>query len=172
MITRRASVNDAGELARLHRLCFEDAWSEEFFRETMAEGGVIALVAGTAAETELQAFVLIRTVMEQSEILTIATLPEARRHGFARALLREGAAEAARKQVATMFLEVAEDNQAALALYRDLGFVLNGRRRHYYHRANGAVADALMLRADLPLGHGNDRPSRLDWPPGAGSLPT
>ena len=62
--------------------------------------------------------------------------------------------EAARKQVTAMFLEVAEDNQPALALYRRAGFVANGRRQRYYRRGNGGWVDALMLRANVPLGMG------------------
>ena len=162
MIVRPAIPGDVARLAGIHRLCFEGPWTEDFFRAILAERGAIARVARRAAETELQAFILIRTAADESEILTLATAPDARRQGLARALLIDGVAEAARKQVTAMFLEVAEDNQAALALYRDLGFVLNGRRPRYYRRRNGEWVDAVMLRGNVPLGHGNDRRSRLD----------
>ena len=154
MIVHPASVEQAAQLARIHRLCFEEAWTEDFFRRIVADPGVIGRVAARAAETELQAFVLMRTAAEECEILTLATAPDARRHGMARALLVDAAAEAARKQVTAMFLEVAEDNQPALALYRRAGFVANGRRQRYYRRSNGDWVDALMLRANVPLGMG------------------
>ena len=48
-----------------------------------------------------------------------------------------------------MFLEVAEDNIAALALYHRAGFAAVGRRRGYYHRAGAAPVDAQVLRLDL-----------------------
>ena len=162
MTVRPARAEDAADLARIHRLSFEEPWTEDFFRHIVAEPGVIARVAARAIGAALQAFVLIRTVAGESEILTIATVPEARGKGLARALLIDAAAEATRQQVTAMFLEVAEDNEAALALYRAVGFVSNGRRWQYYHRPNAEPVDALMLRANLPLGHGNDRPSRLD----------
>jgi ribosomal-protein-alanine N-acetyltransferase len=61
-----------------------------------------------------------------------------------------------------MFLEVAEDNAAALALYTAAGFATTGRRRAYYRRPGGLLVDALMLRSPLPLrGHGNEAPSPL-----------
>jgi|TARA_B100001964_G_C14071093_1_gene525917 ribosomal-protein-alanine N-acetyltransferase len=50
-----------------------------------------------------------------------------------------------------LFLEVAEDNGAALALYAGAGFVQVGRRQGYYQGAGGARA-ALVLRS-------NPRPS-------------
>jgi [ribosomal protein S18]-alanine N-acetyltransferase len=45
-----------------------------------------------------------------------------------------------------MFLDVAEGNGPAAALYRGLGFAEVGRRRRYYPDG----ADALVLRRDLP----------------------
>ena len=63
----------------------------------------------------------------------------------------EAAALAARNLGAEqMFLEVAEDNAAALALYRRAGFEAAGRRRGYYPREAGAAVDALLLVRKLP----------------------
>jgi ribosomal-protein-alanine N-acetyltransferase len=76
-----------------------------------------------------------------------------RRQGHARALVRAAAEEAGRRNATEMFLEVATDNSAALALYTGLGFERAGQRRLYYARAQGA-ADALILRAALPLSQG------------------
>jgi ribosomal-protein-alanine N-acetyltransferase len=38
-----------------------------------------------------------------------------------------------------IYLEVAEDNALARALYEKAGFVVNGTRPAYYRRKNGAV---------------------------------
>jgi ribosomal-protein-alanine N-acetyltransferase len=46
---------------------------------------------------------------------------------------------------AVVFLEVRTDNEAALALYQNLGFVTAGLRKRYY-RASGA--DAYTMRRD------------------------
>ena len=45
-----------------------------------------------------------------------------------------------------MFLEVATDNAAALALYDRLGFVRAAQRKGYYRGG-----DALVLKTALPL---------------------
>ena len=153
---------NAALLASLHRQCFEDAWDEASFRSLLEGQGVFALTAKDASATESQAFILIQVVAEQSEILSIGTLPNARRSGLARVLLGEAAREALTRKAREMFLEVAEDNGAALALYSAAGFASAGRRRSYYGRPGGFLVDALMLRSPLPLrGHGNEALSPL-----------
>ena len=159
---RIAFSANATLLASLHRQCFEDSWDEASFQSLLAGQGVFALTAKDASATESQAFILIQVAAEQSEILSIGTLPSARRLGLARGLLDEAAAEALARKAQEIFLEVAEDNVAALALYSAAGFASAGRRRLYYRRAGGLLVDALMLRSPLPLrGHGNEARSPL-----------
>jgi len=87
-------------------------------------------------------FALGRVQADQSEILTIAVRPPARGQGVGRALLDALLAEAANRGAMDLFLEVAEPNVAARALYTGAGADEVGRRRRYY--ADGA--DALVLR--------------------------
>ena len=153
-ILRQGAAEDAGLLASLHACCFDDAWDERAFRQFLA-GAAFAFVAKTAAATELQGFILVQMAADESEILSIGTHPSARRCGLARALLTAAGKEAAQRDAARIFLEVAEDNVAALSLYRQSGFEVVGKRHGYYLRG-GRPADALMLRANLPLrGRGN-----------------
>jgi ribosomal-protein-alanine N-acetyltransferase len=51
--------------------------------------------------------------------------------------------------VKRLFLEVAADNDAAVALYESLGFKIAGGRRAYYHRVGGENVDAVVLALDL-----------------------
>ena len=90
-------------------------------------------------------FALGRVQADQAEILTIAVRPGARGQGVGRALLHGLLAEAAKRGALELFLEVAEPNAAARALYAGAGAKEVGRRRRYY--ADGA--DALVLR--LPV---------------------
>jgi len=152
---RPALTEDAPLLASIHRACFDEAWDEEAFRRLMDRPGTFAfLAARSEAETESQAFILIQAAGGESEILSFGTLTAARRKGLARSLLRAAAKEAHHLGAREMFLEVAEDNHAAIALYRGAGFVIVGRREKYYRRADGTVLDAIMLRATLPLEQG------------------
>jgi ribosomal-protein-alanine N-acetyltransferase len=149
-VLRAAATEDAAFLARIHEQCFEERWDEASFHHLLERPGAFALLAKDAAGPDMQAFILIQVAADEAELLSIGTLPRARRSGLARALVSEAMAEAARRNAQAMFLEVADDNLAALALYRGAGFAASGRRRSYYSRAAGASADALILRTALP----------------------
>ena len=83
------------------------------------------------------------------EIVTLGVAPGARRRGAARALLEDMLARARALGIASLTLEVAEDNAAGLALYRALGFEQVGRRRDYYRRPDASLMDARLLRRSL-----------------------
>ncbi|PKP84529.1 MAG: ribosomal-protein-alanine N-acetyltransferase [Alphaproteobacteria bacterium HGW-Alphaproteobacteria-2] len=132
-------------LARLHARAFTGAprpWSAAEFNALLAAPGV-QLAAADAG------FALIRVVAGEAELLTLAVAPEARRRGLGRALLARAEARAAESGAVEMFLEVAADNAAALALYAAAGYARAGLRRGYYHPASGAAVDALVLRKAL-----------------------
>jgi [ribosomal protein S18]-alanine N-acetyltransferase len=90
--------------------------------------------------------VLARVAGGEAEVLTLAVAPPARRQGIGAAMLAAAEACAAEGGAAAIFLEVAEHNSAARALYADAGYGIVGRRRSYY-RDGG---DALVLRKALP----------------------
>jgi len=144
---RHASAADAALLAALHCECFDIAWSEESFVSLLADGCTLALLA---TRMESVAFIVIRVAADEAEILTVATIPSARRSGLARNLIQAGATAAAAQGAVRLCLEVSEKNVAAQALYRSLGFSRIGARKAYYRGPSG-VEDALMLAAPLPL---------------------
>src|SRR5438067_3461683 len=131
-------------LAVLHGACFpDDPWDAAALERVMALAGGFGFCAWQA-ETPA-GFVLARDLGGEIEILTLGVLPETRRQGLGRALLRAVFAETERRGGASIVLEVAADNAAARGLYTDLGFLPVGRRPRYYSRATGP-ADALILR--------------------------
>jgi ribosomal-protein-alanine N-acetyltransferase len=139
MTLRAAPPEDAVLLARLHARAFEYPWSEAEIAGLMASPGVFALTF------DGRGFILVRAIAGEAEILTLAVTPDARRDGLGRALVEAAAGLAATLHAEAMFLEVASDNFAALALYEKTGFSTVGTRRGYY--ASGA--DALVMRRPL-----------------------
>jgi ribosomal-protein-alanine N-acetyltransferase len=127
----------------------EPAWSVGSIAELLSTPGCAAFIALAAAGAPPVGFALIRVVAGEAELLSIGVLPGARRQGLARALIRIAMTRAAEGGARTLHLEVAEDNQPALALYRGLGFVPTGRRPGYYAAPAGARRDALLLALTL-----------------------
>ena len=135
-------------LAALHAAAFphERGWSADEFADLLAAPGAVLAARGPA-------FVLGRVIADEAEILTLATDPGHRRQGHARAALAAFEAEATARGAASIFLDVAEDNAAARALYAAAGYDEAGRRRRYYARAGGRAVDALLLVRRLPPPH-------------------
>ena len=139
-------ADSAPLLARLHAEAFPAPWSAEEMVKLMVNPAVFVLLASA---NEPQGFVMAWAVAGESEILTIAVVPSARRQGAGIRLMTAAGVAAYARGAATMHLEVAEDNEAARALYAKLGYVEAGRRNAYYSGEKGRV-DALLLRRELP----------------------
>ena len=99
------------------------------------------------------AFALGRVISDEAELLTLATDPDARRQGLARAALAGFEAKARARGALRGFLEVAEDNAPARALYARCLWQKAARRAAYYPRAGGRAADALILEKPLVYLH-------------------
>ena len=102
--------------------------------------------------TPLTGFIIIRHTLDQAEILTIVTCPHQRKKGIARKLLGAAEQNLSAGGADIVFLEVAEDNEAAIALYKSCGYEAFGRRPAYYRRENGRVA-AMTYRKRLDAPH-------------------
>jgi tRNA threonylcarbamoyl adenosine modification protein YeaZ len=119
--------------------------------ESLAYGqkGFVAAVLGEAGEpAQSKGFILCRSIAGEAEILTIAVDPVARRRGWGAALVEMAAGIATETRAEALFLEVAADNLAAIALYQSTGFSKVGLRKGYYPHPDGAK-DALVMRRAL-----------------------
>jgi ribosomal-protein-alanine N-acetyltransferase len=130
------------DLARLHALCFTapPPWSAASFAGLLDSPHVFLLTAPAS-----NAFALGRVVGPEAELLTLATDPATRRQGLARALMIRFEESARARGALTLFLEVAENNAPALALYARCGFVQTGRRPGYYRDTSAQPVAALLL---------------------------
>lgn len=88
---------------------------------------------------------LARILGPEAEMLTLAVVSEARRHGLGTALVSAAMTAAASAGAERIVLEVAATNAPALALYEKAGFSRVGLRRAYY----ADRSDALLLAAQL-----------------------
>lgn len=119
------------ELAHIHAQCFKvpRPWSAKEF-ETLLQSKFVTLICAP------ECFALVRIVADEAELLTIATAPLHQRQGHASKIMDAVIHHCATCEAKTIFLEVAENNIAAKALYTAKGFAKTGHRAGYY-RLNG-----------------------------------
>ena len=93
-------------------------------------------------------FIVLRIVADEAEILTLGICPDFQGRGHGAGLMR-GAIEFCRSSgVASLFLDVAVDNKAALKLYKKCGFDCIDRRSNYFETRLGRI-DALIFRRTI-----------------------
>lgn len=141
---RPASPADLAALAALERRVFTDPWTLEQLGAAMAWTGAVALVVED--DDGIVGYVLGRVIVDEGEILSIATVPERRREGIGRRLLGAVLAAMIERGTHAAWLEVRVSNDAARELYQSAGFAAAGVRPGYYRLPD---EDALILRREL-----------------------
>ena len=128
-------------MARLHGAAFVTPrpWSEAEIADLLASPLCFVLL------DEPQGFVMGRVVAGEAELLTIAVEPKAQGRGVGTRLMVRFLEELDWRGAEAVFLEVAETNAAARALYSGAGFAVTGRRRGYYHGPDGVAVDAIVM---------------------------
>lgn len=142
-----APADDARAIAALHAASFHRGWSEDEIERLLLDRSILTHRA--TIRRKLTAFIMSRIVAGEAEILSVAVTSAQRGRGLARSLLRLHLGRLAGQGVKTVFLEVGENNEPALKLYRRLGFYEVGRRPGYYTDDPAGPSNALTLRRDL-----------------------
>jgi ribosomal-protein-alanine N-acetyltransferase len=125
---------------------FGEAWTHGQCLGIMALPGVWLTIA--SVDGKPVGFALSRQIVDEAELLLLATAPASRRKGVAAALLRSVVTEAREKNASKLHLEVREGNEA-IKLYRTAGFTKVGERRAYYRGNAGQTFDAFTFRREL-----------------------
>jgi ribosomal-protein-alanine N-acetyltransferase len=126
---------------------YGEAWSAVQLAGTLAMPGCWARLA--LAGTTPTGFTLCRSLGTEMELLLIGVDPGQRRLGVGARLLEQSLADASARGGTDLFLEVREDNAAALHLYAGAGFAEVGRRPNYYTGKDGSRRAAITLRLAL-----------------------
>ncbi len=147
-----ARLADADELAEIHAASFHRGWSAAEMEALLAQDTVLTIVARRGSPFGSRrpvGFVMMRSAGDEAEVLTVAVAPRQRTRGLGRQLMDEALRRLYRDRVKSVFLEVDDGNEAALALYKRLGFARVGQRRNYYKKSGAAASTALVMRLDI-----------------------
>lgn len=125
---------------------YGEAWSAPQCAGMMSLSGTMLLVAQRGAR--VAGFALLRTILDESELMLIAVRPECQRMSVGAGLVASCIEAATSAGALRLHIEVRQDNPA-LDFYEKRGFLRIGCRSNYYRRLDGAVADAITLSLNL-----------------------
>ncbi len=130
ILIRPMLESDLTQVLAIENASFPDPWTEGIFRSSLSDGTEIWFAA--EKDGKLLGYAGMQTVLDEGYIDNIAVDPGLRRAGVASALLGAMEAEARKRQLAFLSLEVRAGNTPAIQLYTRFGFQSVGKRPGYY----------------------------------------
>jgi len=134
---------DLQAVAEIEIASYRFPWTLGIFRDCLL-AGYQSLVLD--ASGNISGYCIMSVAAGEAHLLNLCVHPSCQRLGLGRQLLVEALELAREMGVDTVFLEVRPSNEAAIGLYRSLGFRLIGRRPSYYQADRGRE-DAVIFAA-------------------------
>ena len=144
---RLLTIEDIPSVAEIEKLCFSSPWSEESLKLLLDEknAGFVAEIDGITV-----AYGGIVTVLDEGQITNIATHPDYRRRGLAKAIMEAIDLFSAENGIVYLSLEVREQNIAARSLYVSCGWQEAGVRKNFYSKP---LDNAIVMIKDFTKGN-------------------
>jgi ribosomal-protein-alanine N-acetyltransferase len=140
---RTADARDIDAVDRVMVAAFDprygEAWTRSQALGVLAMPGVRLTLA--LVDDSVAGFAMIRSIMDEAELLLLAVDPVRRRAGLGGSLLRAVEADCAARGIRKIHLEVRSTNPA-VRLYANHGFDKIGERPSYYRGREGKLSDA------------------------------
>ncbi len=143
--------NDLDQVLAIENASFPSPWSKALFLSELNSPNSFPFVAVDSI-AGVVGFICPMQVIDEGHILDVAVDPSFRGKGIGRLLVEKVLDECRIRGAEYVSLEVRTSNSKALSLYRQLGFIVTGRRKGYYE--NGE--DALMMEYIFSKGKGSD----------------
>jgi ribosomal-protein-alanine N-acetyltransferase len=141
---------DLAEVVEMEEITGLNRWGYDAYRrELLTNPGAVMLVArplDAGCGRRTLGYVAAAVLFDEIHVNNIATHPDYRRLGIARALMTAVIDEGALRGVKQCVLEVRASNQVAQELYFAFGFIVNRRRKDYYRMP---TEDALEMLLDM-----------------------
>lgn len=138
------SKDHALTLYNIHLQTFDMPWTVDAFDVLLNDPACSGWLS--LDQNGVTGFLLIRTIIDQSEIMSLAVLPRFRRQGIAQNLVKTYLDHLNENNIHESFLEVDVNNEAAISLYSGLGFKKIGLRPDYYDHPDGSKTSALLMK--------------------------
>ncbi|MBQ1640641.1 MAG: ribosomal protein S18-alanine N-acetyltransferase [Lachnospiraceae bacterium] len=137
---REATTEDAVAMAVVSEQSLDLPWQAKDFADAVHSPQALAYVAADA--NGAFGYVVLYHAADEGEIPSVAVDANHRRCGAARRMMEAVFADAAKRGVRKVFLEVRQSNAPALALYEHMGFLRVGVRKNFY---SNPTEDACLM---------------------------
>ena len=131
-------------VAALERVCFSKPWPRSMLEDELYDPNV-SLVVAEGEDGAVLGYGEVGVVLDEGCLEKIAVDPAWRRQGVAEAIL-SAYLRFGRAKLAFLTLEVRASNEAAIGLYKKLGFEEVGRRKGYYTEPK---EDAVLMTVEF-----------------------
>lgn len=132
----------------IERCCFSgEAWDTNMFLSAFENP--FFFFYGIWQGKSLVAYCLLSAIADSADIGSIAVLPEFRGKGYAKLLMDKMLGIAKEKGAKHMTLEVNQQNEQAIGLYKVYGFRVIGARKNYYSDTIYPCRDAYIMQMEL-----------------------
>jgi [ribosomal protein S18]-alanine N-acetyltransferase len=146
------TLHDMDAVLALEQGAYAHPWTRGNFIDSLAAehwAQVLRPASALQPRHQVQArplgYVIAMPGVEEFHLLNVTVAADQRRQGLATCMMAALQHHAATHHAKTLWLEVRLGNTEAQALYKRLGFVQQGMRRHYYPAARGQREDAVVM---------------------------
>jgi [ribosomal protein S18]-alanine N-acetyltransferase len=135
---------DLEQVVAIEEKSFSRPWTPEQFRDELRSPYAFPRVAVTPSGG-VAGYLCPSLLLDEGEILDVAVSGEFRGKGIGRLLVLDALEFFRERGALRVYLEVRVSNQAAISLYRSLGFRDAGCRKRYYENGEDALLMDIIL---------------------------
>lgn len=128
---RPMKESDVPQVVAIEKALFSMPWSEEAFREELQNQQAVIVVADVSGE--IAGFADMREICGECYINNVGVSEKYRRQGIGAALM-QALEDNASENAEFITLEVRQSNEAAIAMYKRLGYIKVGSRKDFYEQ--------------------------------------
>jgi len=134
-ICRKMNVDDLDQIAALEIACFPTPWPKYALQREITQNDCARYLV-IEKDGVIVAYGGMWFIIDEAHITNFATHPGYRRLGLATQLMKNMIKLAVASGIQHMTLEVRVSNSIAQALYKKMGFSVQGLRKRYYSNNN------------------------------------
>jgi ribosomal-protein-alanine N-acetyltransferase len=133
-------LTDLDEIEEIEKRSFADPWTKNLLVSEL-ENELVSFFC-LYIEDQVVGYISLSKILDEGNINNIAVHPDHREKGYGKYLIDKITEYALNHKISFITLEVRESNLPAILLYEKTGFIILGKRKHYYKNPE---EDALIM---------------------------